>query len=54
MSNKTEHFSINVGVVYMNVRISKQLKEAVDWAIDKQLWVLSNKMLFKTLVSLRN
>ena len=35
----------------MNVRISRHLKELV-WAIDKWLWVISNKMLFKTVIPL--
>ena len=30
------------------------LKEELVWVIDKQLWVISNKMLFKTVVSLRS
>ena len=49
-----ERFSIKVGVVYVKVRVSKRFKEELDWAIDKRLWVISNKMLFKTAVSLRN
>ena len=49
-----EHFSIKVGVAYMNVCVSKQLKEELAWAIDKWLRVISNKMLFKTVVPLRN
>ena len=44
-----EHFSVKVGVVYVNVRISKWLKEELAWAIDKRLQVISNKMLFKQL-----
>ena len=44
---------IKVGVVYMNVHVSKCLKELV-WATDKRLWVISNKMLFKTVIPQRN
>ena len=36
-----------MGVAYVNIGISKSLKEELAWAIDKQLWVVSNKMLFK-------
>ena len=37
-----------MGVAYMNVCILSYLKEELAWVIDKQLWVVSNKMLFKT------
>ena len=49
-----EHFGINVGVAYMNVQISKQLKEELAWAIDKQLLVISNKMFNYTTTILKN
>ena len=49
-----EHFSIKVGVVYVNVHILKRLKEELTWAIDKWLRVISNKMLCKTVIPLRN
>ena len=45
---------INVGVAYGNVRVSKSLREELAWAIDKGLRVVSNKMLFKTVIPLRN
>ena len=45
---------IKVDVVYMNVRVSRCLKEELAWVIVKQLQVISNKMLFKTVVPLRN
>ena len=35
----------------MNVRVSRSSKEELAWVIDKQLWVISNKMLFKTIVA---
>ena len=38
---------IKVGVAYVNVCISRRLKEELVWVID-------NKMLFKTVVLLRN
>ena len=41
-------------MVYMNVRASRHLKEELAWVIDKWLWVISNKMLFKTVIRLRN
>ena len=37
-------------MAYMNVCISKRLKEELAWAIDKWLCVISIKMLFKTVV----
>ena len=40
-----------MGVAYVNVRVSKSLKEEVAWAIDKRLRVVSNKMLFKTVIA---
>ena len=39
---------------YVNVHISKHLKEDLAWAIYKRLQVISNKMLFKTDIPLRN
>ena len=37
----------------MNIRVLRCLKEELAWAIDKQLQVTSNKMLFKTVIPLR-
>ena len=34
------------GVEYVNVCVSRRLKEELAWAIDKWLRVVSNKMLF--------
>ena len=31
-----------VDVAYMGVHISRHLKEELAWAIDKQLWAISN------------
>ena len=42
-----------VGVAYVNVRISRRLKEELGWAIDKRLRLIINKMLFKTVIPLR-
>ena len=36
----------------MNVRVSRHLKEELAWATNKWLWVISNKMLFKTVIPL--
>ena len=49
-----DRFSMKVVVVYMSVRISKGLIIELTWDIDKQLQVISNKMLFKTVIPLRN
>ena len=38
----------------MNLRVSRCLKEELAWVIDKRLWVLSNKILFKRVVPLKN
>ena len=38
----------------VNVRVWKSLKEELAWAIDKRLRVVSNKMLFKTVIPQRN
>ena len=49
-----ECFSYKVDVGYMGVHILRCLKEELAWATDKQLWVISNIMLFKTVLLLRN
>ena len=55
-------------MTYVNVCVSRRLKEEMAWVIDKWLWVIdkwlwvidkwlwviSNNMLFKTVVPLRN
>ena len=48
-----ERLSYKVGVAYVNVRISRRLKEELGWATDKQLRLIINKMLFKTVIPLR-
>ena len=50
ISNKTEHFSYKVDVVW---HVSKHLKEELAWATVKRLWVVSNVMLFNTVISVR-
>ena len=37
-----------VGVAYVNVHVSRYLKEELGWATDKRLQLIINKMLFKT------
>ena len=44
---------IRVGVGYVNVRVSRRLKEELGWAIDKRLRLIINTMLFKTVIPLR-
>ena len=51
---KREHFSYKGGVAYVNVCVSRHLKEELAWAIDKRFRVVSYKMLFKTVTPLRN
>ena len=41
-----------MGVAYVNIRISRLLKEELAWAIDKQFWLIINTMLFKTVIPL--
>ena len=41
-------------MAYVKAHISKCLKEELAWAIDKQLQGISNKMLFKIVIPLRN
>ena len=41
-------------MVYVDICVSGHLKEELAWVIDKWLQVVSNKMLFKTVISLRN
>ena len=49
-----ERFSYKGGCgIHERMRI-ETLKEELTWVIDKQLRVISNKMLFKTVVPLRN
>ena len=45
---------IKVSVAYVNVQVLRRLKEKLAWVTDKWLKVISNKMLFKTVVPLRN
>ena len=52
MNYKVEHFSYNVGVVYVKVHILRHLKEELAWALDKQLQVISYTMLFKVIILL--
>ena len=48
-----ECFSYKGGVAYVNVHLLRHLKEELAWAIDKQLRLIINKMLFKTVIPLR-
>ena len=45
---------MNVGVAYMNVRVSRRLKEELAWVMDKRLRAIIIKMLFKTVSPLTN
>ena len=40
-------------MVYVNVHISRHLKEELTWDIDKQLRLIINTILFKTVIPLR-
>ena len=52
ISNKTKCFSYKG--VCVGVHVSRRLKEELAWATDKWLQVISNTMLFKTVIPLRN
>ena len=55
MSNKMEYFSYKGGCGIRECTLIKAfIKEKLAWAIDKWLWVISNKMLFKAVIPLRN
>ena len=41
-------------MAYVGIHVSRQLKEELAWATDKRLQVISNIMLFKTVIPLRN
>ena len=43
-----------MGVARVGVLASRRLKEELTWATDKWLQVISNIMLFKTVIPLRN
>ena len=43
---------MKVGVAYVKVCGSRYLKEELSLAIDKRLWVISNRMLLKTVIPL--
>ena len=46
------HAVIKVGVVYVNVIcIWRHLEEELDWATDKQIWVITSVMLFIVVVT---
>ena len=45
---------MKVDVAYVNIHTSRRLKEELAWVINKGLQAISNKMLFETVVPLRN
>ena len=49
-----ERSSYKGGCAYLNVCVLRHLKEELAWVIDKRLRVIGNKILFKTIVPLRN
>ena len=48
-----EHFSYNGGCGISECMLTETFKEELAWAIDNQLWLIINKMLFKTVIPLR-
>ena len=49
-----EHFSYKGGCGIHVCNVLRYLKEELAWANDKQLQVISNKMVFKTVMPLRH
>ena len=45
---------IKADVVYVGIHISRDIKEKHTWATNKQLWIISIIMIFKTVIPLRN
>ena len=45
---------MKMGVPYVNIHVSRCLKEELALVIDKLLRVISNKILFKTVLPQRN
>ena len=54
ISNKTERFSYKGGCVVCGSTHIKAFKEELAWATHKWFWLISNIMLFITVVPLRN
>ena len=54
LSNKTVHFSYKGGCGVHGCTRIKEIKEEMAWATDKRLQVISNIMLFKTVIPLGN
>ena len=44
---------IRVGVTFVNVRVSRLLKEELAWVIDKRFQIIIDTMFFKTVLPLR-
>ena len=44
---------IKVGVAYVNIHVSRHLKQELAWAIDKWFRVISNTLFLKTVIPLR-
>ena len=47
------YFRYKGGVAYVNVHVLRPFKEELAWAIDKQLKLIINTMLFKTVIQVR-
>ena len=53
LGNKRMHLSYKGECGVRQCTCIEAFKEELDWAIDKQLWVISNAILFKTVIPLR-
>ena len=49
-----DHFNYKGGCGVRERMHIETLKEELAWVIDKRLWIISNKMLFKIVLPLRN
>ena len=54
ISNKTKRFSYKGGCCVRGRSRTRRLKEELAWATYRRLQVISNIMLFKTVIPLRN
>ena len=54
LSNEMEGFCYKGGVVFCRHSFIEMFKVELTWATSKRLWVISNVMLFKTVIPLRN
>ena len=50
INNTCKKYPTSCGCGIHEIHILRHLKEELAWAIDEQLWVISNEKLFKTVI----